>query len=390
MSPALPCSRWLLAVLGALVVALPLPACPFCARDGKTLANEVQDAAFVVYGRMANSKVVTNADGTETSSTELWFEEEDILKPHDFLRGKKMILLPKYLPKLDEKQPDRCVIFCYYYQGNIDPYLMFVVRDKQFVTYLKGTLGRKQENKVDRLKFFFDHLDSENLEISNDAYREFSFAAYPEVRDLIAKHREAVRTKLLQWLHNRDAHIARLGLLGMMLGLAGKPEDVSLLRDTLQDTQVATGIDGMLAGYVMLDRKAGWEYLVQTLRDNKLPFHRRHAALRTLRFFLREHTDFVPTQQIWAACSLLLDDTGLADLALNEMRQGNYWGQLDRILTLEQKPSHQTPIILKAILQYMLRCPDEKAKQYVARMRQTAPERVRTAEEDLLYEQPVP
>lgn len=390
MSPALPCSRWLLAVaLFTFGATLPLASCPFCSRDGTTLSNEVLGADFVVFGRLGQARVSTNADGTENASTELFIEE--VLKPHDFLKGKKMIVLPRYMPVLDNKQPDKCLIFCYCHEGRVSPYLLFAVRDRQFVDYLKGVLGPKQVDRAARARFFFDHLDSENLEIANDAYREFAQINYKDVQEMVAKHGGMVRQKLLHWMQERERHVPRLALIGMMLGLCGKPEDAALLRDALNDPQIVTGLDGLMAGYILANRTDGWAYLTETLRDRgKNSFSRRHAALRTVKFFLRDHPGHVPEKDIWATYKLMLDDPDLADLALPELRHAKHWSHLDQVLVLDQQESHQTFSIQRAILQYMLRCPDEKAKQYVAKVRQYAPQRLKNAEDDLLYDSPPP
>lgn len=386
MSSTLPCFRWMLAALFFWTI---LPAqgtpCPFCTQDGRTLANEIQDAHFVVHGRLGQARIIQNADGTETSTTELHILE--VLKDHEILHGKKMIVLPRYMPILDEKQPTQYLFFCYCFDGKIDPYLAFAVRDKQFVEYLKGVLGPKQQDKVARTKFFFDHLDSENQEISGDAYREFAFASYNDVRDMVAKHRELVRKKVLQWLNERDRNLPRLGLYGMMLGVCGKPEDAAVLRDILRDMEVVTGLDGMMAGYLMLNPTEGWAFIVETLQDRqKNPFNRRHSALRTVKFFLKDQAGKVPEKDIWDAFKTMVDDPELADISLQELRHAKHWSHLDQVLALDQQKSHQTYSIQKAILQYMLRCPEEKAKQYVAKLRQTSPQRVKTAEEDLLYD----
>jgi hypothetical protein len=390
MSPALPCFRWMLAAL-LCWIALPAGAtpCPFCTQDGRTLANELQDAHFVVYGRLGQARTVQNADGTETSTTEL--QVLDLLKPHETVRGKKMIVLPRYMPKLDEKQPDQWLFFCYSFEGRIDPYLGFAVRDQQFVNYVKGVLGPKQENRVARTKFFFDHLDSENDEITADAYREFAYASYDDVRNMVAAHRDDVRKKMLGWLNEHGRHQQRLGLYGMMLGLSGKPEDAAVLRDILSNPDVVIGLDGLLAGYVLLNRTEGWAFLVETLQKRqKNNYNPRLSAFRTVKFFLKDHKGIIPEKDIWDAFKVVVEDPDLADLAMQELRHAKHWSHVDQILALDQKDTHQTFSIQKAILQYMLRCPDEKAKQYVAKVKLTSPQRVKNAEEDLLYDSPPP
>ena len=59
-------------MLISLAASLTIAACPFCAKDGKTLASEVQDAAFVVYGRIANARTVANADSGSAGAEAWW------------------------------------------------------------------------------------------------------------------------------------------------------------------------------------------------------------------------------------------------------------------------------------------------------------------------------
>ena len=55
----------------------------------------------------------------------------------------------------------------------------------------------------------------------------------------------------------------------MMLGHCGKPEDAKALRALLDDPDrvFSSGLDGVLAGYILLDHKAGWEYLVKLIKN---------------------------------------------------------------------------------------------------------------------------
>ncbi|HMO36172.1 MAG TPA: hypothetical protein PKA06_09020 [Gemmatales bacterium] len=71
--------------------------CPFCGTmQGQTLVKEVQQARFVLYGTPSNPQVKQEADGREISSTD--FTIEDVVKPDPFLKNRKTITLPRYIP----------------------------------------------------------------------------------------------------------------------------------------------------------------------------------------------------------------------------------------------------------------------------------------------------
>ena len=59
-----------------------------------------------------------------------------------------------------------------------------------------------------------------------------------------------------------------------MLGHCGTGAHAKLLRDSLDDSQNrnSSGVDGMLAGYIMLQPKQGWDYLKSILSNPKRDF----------------------------------------------------------------------------------------------------------------------
>ena len=87
---------------------------------------------------------------------------------------------------------------------------------------------------------------------------------------------------LVKWLKDPNTPASRYGLYGMLLGHCGKAEHAATLRKLIADPDNAysLGLDGMLAGYVLLDPKAGWEYLSAVAADRKKEFTTRYAVLR--------------------------------------------------------------------------------------------------------------
>ena len=145
-------------------------------------------------------------------------------------------------------------------------------------------------------------------------------------------------------------------------------------------------MDGILAGYVMLAKKEGWDYLRAMLQDPKKEFGTRYAALRAARFFYDFRPDVVAKKDVIDAVALLLDESEIADLAIEDLRKWQVWSLADRILALKDKKSHDIPIIKRSILRYALQCPTDAAKAFVAERRKQDPDAVQSAEELLNLE----
>ena len=113
--------RWtflpLIAFLACGVVATPTAtACPFCSAQGQTLSGEISQADFIVLGTLANPKRDPN-DFTK-GTTELLIET--VVKPHDYLIGKKFITIPRYIP-IDPKAADsKLLVFSNLYTRAVD------------------------------------------------------------------------------------------------------------------------------------------------------------------------------------------------------------------------------------------------------------------------------
>src|SRR5207245_8703464 len=122
-----------------------------------------------------------------------------------------------------------------------------------------------------KLGYFFQYLDSAELDIASDAFAEFALADYKDYRALAEK---LPPDTIVKWLKDENTPAARFGLYGSMLGHCGKEEHAKTLRQMLDDPmeRFASGIDGMLAGYVMLSPKDGWQYVRDSLKDSMKEF----------------------------------------------------------------------------------------------------------------------
>jgi hypothetical protein len=394
--------------LFSLVIALPAlalvisfaDACPFCGMQGPTLTGEVAQAKLVLYGQLTNAKEQANGDGTTDLIVESVIKNELAGKKDDPLHNAKKeignvrsekgtVRLDRFLPPLGEGY--RYLIYCDYFRSKIDPYRVVPVKDGDMAKYLLGALEHKDEAIGKRLRFFFDYLDSPDLEISNDAYKEFGNADYKDYKDMA---KELPAERVAGWLKDEKTPAFRYGLYASMLGHCGKPEHAALLRKMLDDPakRLGSGVDGMLAAYVMLKPKEGWDYTFGILEDAKKEFMVRYAALRAVRFLWDSRPDLVSQKQLKEGMSALLEQSDIADLAVDDLRKRQCWDMTERVLGLRTSKSYEIPIVRRAILRFALGSQDKNkaAASYVAEQRKKDAQMVADAEELLKLEQMPP
>src|SRR5262245_45140045 len=175
-----------LATLFAL--ARTTPACPFCTMQGQTLTGEMVQAKMVLYGSLGNA----NEEKEETDLT-----VQSVIKDHP-RRGKaKKLTLKRYIPPSLDGSKYNYLIFFDLFRNEFDPYRGVAVKpDSKVADYLAGAAKVKDRPIGERLRFFFDWLDNEDVEISNDAYKEFGNADYSDYKDMAGK---LPAQKIIKW-----------------------------------------------------------------------------------------------------------------------------------------------------------------------------------------------
>jgi len=344
--------------------------------QGQTLTGEVAQAAMVLYGSLVNAN-----EANETTDLAI----DVVIKDHPARGGQKVLKLPRYVPPPPEGKY-KYLVFCDVFKEKIDPYRGLAVKgDGDMGAYLKGALAVKGEKPNRRLRFFFDYLDNPDVEISNDAYKEFANADYKDYRDMA---RELPPDRVARWLKDPGTPNFRIGLYASMLGHCGKDEHARLLRSLLEDPekQVNSGVDGILAGYTMLKPREGWEYTRGILKDPQKEFLLRYAALRAVRFLWDSRPDLVDRKELAEGAALLLDQNDIVDLAVEDLRKWGCWSMTDRVLALRSKPAYETPIVRRSVLRFALSSPERAAAEYVAEQRRKDAEAVAEAEELLKNE----
>jgi hypothetical protein len=367
----------LLAVL--LFLTSTTRACPFCSLQGKTLTGEVEQASMVVVGTLK---------GADEKLDKTDIDIDTVVKDNEIRAKKTTITLKKYIPPEADGGKYKYVVFCDIFKGNIDPYRGIAVKaDSKIAEYLQGALSLKTKPIGERLRFFFNYLDNSDLEISNDAYKEFANADYADYRDM-AKTLPADR--IVEWLKDPKTPAFRLGLYASMLGHCGKATDGAVLRTMLDDParRVATGIDGMMAGYVMLQPQEGWKYMTGVLGDEKKEFMFRYAALRAVRFLHDSRPDIVQKKDLIDGACRLLDQSDMADLAIEDLRKWQQWDRAERVLGVLKTAAGKEAVVSRSVLRYCLQCKGNAAAAiHVAERRKADAEGVKDVEELLKLEE---
>lgn len=379
----------------AVVAAAPLPlvpsarACPACGPpSGQTLTSEVAQADFILYGTLGNAKHDPSDPGSSKGTTDLTIDA--VIKSHALVKDKKVFTIPRFVPP--DAKPTKYLVFFNVVNGDVDPYRgVAVTPDSKLPEYVKGALEVKQKDTVARLKYFFSHLESPDIEISGDAYNEFAFAEYKDVQQLAP---QLPADTLLKWLKDPNTRASRYGLYGLLIGHCGKPEVAKELRKLLDDPdrKFSSGLDGMVMGYVLLDKKNGYDYLMKLVSDPDKEFLVKHAGLKVLRFFWEYRPDVLTEKQILGGMTALLAHADIADMPIDDLRKWKAWGMTDAVLKCAKLESHNSlPINRRAILKYALAASTADPKNaaaaaYVAEARKADPGRVKLIE-DLLQDE---
>jgi hypothetical protein len=350
-------------------------ACPFCTDEkGPTLVGDFNQASLVLLGTFHNYR--PSPDEVGGGTTEFYIEK--VLKTHPALQNKDKLKFRRAIPATKSK----FVVFCDVYKGEIDPYRgVEVPPGSDLVKYLSEALTKKDRPIGERLQFCFDYLNSPDVDVALDAYREFQKTDYKDYR---AMAKSLPADTLAKWLQDPKTPSFRYGLYASLLGHCGDPKKHGELMHKLvsdPEKRRGSGIDGMLAAYVMLQPKAGWKYLQNILGDEKEDFLMRYAALRTTRFLWGERPDLVSRDDMVKGVALLLSQPDMADFAIEDLRRWGRWEQCDRVLALFTKESHDVPVIRRAVLRFMLQCPGPRAASFVREQRARDRDWVNDAEE---------
>jgi hypothetical protein len=357
----------------------PSPACSLCdpnAQGGLSLRQDLAQAKLVLFGSLANSRLLPAGGGGTTD-----LQIERVLKNNPILGDKKVMTIGRYVPVVDPKNPPRFLVFCDVFNGKVDAYRGLPVKSAAVVDYLKGAADLNPRDPARALQYFFGFLDHPEPEISNDAFLEFAKAGDADVGQVASKLSAA---KLRSWMQDPKTPVNRLSLYAFLLGACGGKEDAAVLRDMIDRPNERTlrHLSGILAGYIQLQPEEGWRKAHALLADSKRSFPERFAVLGTLRFYQGwKPAEYRP--QIVRGLLFLLGQPDMADLAIEDLRKFQIWDLTAEVIKLWGKPGYDAPIMRRTIVRYLLTCPRPEARRLVEEIRKKEPDLIKDMEEQL-------
>ena len=185
---------------------------------------------------------------------------------------------------------------------------------------------------------------------------EFANAPYEE----IAKVADQIPTQnVREWIASEKTVPTRLGLYGLLLGLAGNEKDAKVMltkiNEPTQDFRL--GIDGIMSGYLMIAKSDGLKEMANTkLKAKDVPFSETYAAMQALRFMWKYEEGTIPKDDLRAAMRLLLERPELADLVIADLSRWEDWAVTDRLIAMYDEEDFSIPSIKRAIIRYLLVC----------------------------------
>jgi hypothetical protein len=364
----------------ALLVAAPATCraenCLRCAMPPQTLRQTAADSKFIVLVRPVNDP--NNVNDHKTTFLVI----RDALKDDPAIARRPLLRIPRI--EINAKDPPSFVVFGDVFKGEIDVF-RGIEGGPALAEYVRGLVSVTPKGNVEVLRYCFDHLNSAEAEVANDAYAEFMRASSADIGRAAPKLKPA---RLRRWLRDEKTPSRRLSLFALLLGACGERQDADLIRDVF-DNQLKKGefndLDGFCVGRTLLDPADGWA-AVRKLAERSDDFRLAHAALRSARFFRNEHPGVVAKKDLVAVVGLLFDQDQIADLAVEELRKWRCWDLTERVLALAEKEiasEAAAKLVRRAVLRYAIDCPDKRCKAHVAKERAKDPEGVKDVQ-DLL------
>ncbi len=367
-------------LLSVLPVAAACSLCGATLRQSPTFRQEAGlDTARAIFIAYAENPQL---NGT-TRSTDLRIT--DVLRSHPELKDKKVITVKQYLQVDDPKNPPRYLVFCDYYKKEFDPFRGVPLKSAASVEYAQKVIKLDPKEQTENLLFFFRYLDNPDPLIARDAFLEFAKASDQDIAR-VARRLDA--EKLRGWLKDRQTPAERLSVYTLLLGACGTEADARLLKSMLEDNSERTvnAFDGILAGYIHLKPREGWDLAYSLLRDGDKPMLTRLAVARMLSYFHGAQPR-ESKEQVLRCLDAMIGHGELADIAIEDMRRWDIRYRTRDILSLYGKKGFDAPLMKRTILRYALCGKDDvTAKSFVEGRRSAEPDLVKEVEEALQFE----
>ncbi len=342
-------SLWKL--LAFLLIALSLPASSAFAgfESPSTISQELQDEEVVLILRWTGGEpAVREGAPDELTSGSTRFELVDVLKNEHSVWDETAVV--EYRRFIDA-EPETMFVLYAIRNTALEWNRPREISEESY-QYLRA-LTELQVEGVERLRYFADYLEHPDPIVANDAWMEFGYADYGDVVVVLPEIDSAT---ILKWILDAETQPERISTYGWMLGMSGAREHAPAIEAYLLEPSdhMRIGLDGVIAGYVMLTGLEGWELIEhEKLLNREAPFSEVYAAMQALRRLWQYPPEDLSRERLVASMRLLLDRPEIADLVISDLARWHDWSVIDQIYSLYDSEGFVEPAIKRAIIRYM-------------------------------------
>ena len=352
--------------------AAPVCACPFCGPPGPTLVQEIDGAAVAVIAhyRRAGSEDLSNPEATKAE-----FAIDRVIKGGELLGDRRSIRAHYYTPP----PADAKLLFL----ANNPPDLVWappVTLTPRGWNYLNTMLELPRKGP-ERLLIALAHLEDQEKTLRTDAYDEFAWAPFEEVRKLGPQLQP---DDLVKRIADPAIQSQNVRLYCTLLGVCGKPQHAAALEVMLRSgkQQFTPSIDAMVAAYLRLKGVEGLPVIEQLFLTSESPDDatKANATINALRFHGQE-PDVIPRERIVELMRKLLDRPQLAARVLLDLARWNQkpedWRDIDRVAALFVNAKGDTLWVREPAVGYLVECPLPEAKAQLEKLAKIDPAAVK-------------
>jgi hypothetical protein len=188
----------------------------------------------------------------------------------------------------------------------------------------------------ERMEYALAHLEAPDTVIANDAFDVLAISKYEDIataRGHLDVHR------LRQWVHDPQTPVMRLGVYGMLLGLAGNEEDIPQLRRRIfvedEERPIRLGIDGVMGGYLLLTGADGLDELdAAYLAATEVSPDNLNAVTSAIRFMWEYGEGRIEKERLRQSMRLALEHEETLELAIVDLARWQDWSVIPRLIRL--------------------------------------------------------
>jgi len=244
-----------------------------------------------------------------------------------------------------------------------------------------------REKQAGRLGYFVRYLEDSDPLVAEDAWQEFGHAPFDVVRQVADRFDPAL---LRRWLADAGARQHRQGFYGAALGIAPAAtidglSNAEFLKERMlaPGSDFRAGFDGLVAGYLLAAGEQGLDVVEKQLLANPkaavVDVRQAMAALR----FCHLYDKSISSRRLAGAMRKLLSRDAFAAEAIADLARWRDWEALPGVLALFDAPSEHRDEIRRAVVGFLLVCPEKQAADALARLRRANPQAVADAQRQL-------